>query len=261
MSRARVLLAWALALACAGAAAQAPSRVALLIGNAAYADAPLRNPVNDVRHVAASLKELGFSVTTRENLRLGDLRDALRSFVLSTRTAEVRLVYFAGHGLQLRGRSYLLPVGEAIDSETHVIERTADATELVEQLSAIDKGANVLIIDACRVHPMFSADTRRMWAVAPGQPKVAAPNGTVVAFSTRPGQVAADGNGTLSVYARHLARELKQAPQAPVELLFKRVRTSVAAETLNRQVPWESSDLNGELCFRPDPKGRCVREP
>ena len=85
-----------------------------------------------------------------------------------------------------------------------------------------------------------------------------APVGTLVAFSTRPGEMARDGGGSLSVYARHLTRTLKEAPQLPIEQFFKRVRAGVAAETNNKQVPWESSDLNGELCFRPDAKGNCV---
>jgi uncharacterized caspase-like protein len=254
------LLASALALSMTTASAQTSSRVALVIGNAAYADAPLRNPLNDAREVAAALKPLGFAVTTHENLKFSDLREALRRFVLGTRAAEVRLVYFAGHGLQLRGRSYLLPVDVRIRNETDVLERTADATELVEQLSAIATGANVVIIDACRLHPIFSAGTRKMWAVKRGLSPLSAPRGTVVAFSTRPGEVARDGKGPNSVYTRHLTLGLKQAPALPVEVFFKRVRAGVVAETQNRQVPWESSDLNGELCFRPGPNGQCVRE-
>lgn len=259
-----------------GQANAAPARVALLIGNAAYSDAPLRNPVNDVRELAGVLKPLGFVVTALEDQRLGEMREALRQFVLHTRAAEVRLVFFAGHGLQLRGRSYLLPVGARINNETDILERTTDATELVEQLSAIENGANLVIIDACRSHPLFKSGTRRMWAAKPGLSALAAPNGTVVAFSTRPGQVArdggvADGNGStgtgtgndgggpMSVYTRHLTRSLREAPDLPVEALFKRVRAGVVAETNHQQVPWESSDLNGELCFRPDQKGQCKR--
>jgi len=261
MSLARMLAGCVMVLVTTVAAAQAPSRVALLIGNAAYPEAPLRNPLNDVREVAASLKALGFTVTTHENLMLAEMRESLRRFVLTTRSADLRLVYYAGHGLQMRGHSYLLPVGARIDSESDVLERTADATELVEQLSAIEKGANVVIIDACRVHPMFTIGTRKMWAVKRGLSRLTAPSGTVVAFSTRPGQVARDGDGAISVYTRHLTRNLKQAPELPVEAFFKRVRAGVVSETGNKQVPWESSDLNGELCFRPDAKGQCVREP
>lgn len=248
----------ALALASCGARSQAAPRVALLIGNAAYADAPLRNPVRDMREVAAALKGLGFSMTAHEDLKRAALRDVLRGFVLGTRSAQVRLVYFAGHGLQLRGRNYLMPVDVTVDSEAQVLERMADATELVEQLGAIGRGANIVIIDACRVHPLFATGTRRMWAVKAGQSPVNAPLGTVVAFSTRPGQVAADGKGSLGIYARHLAREIRSGPQLPVEQLFKRVRAAVSEESGGRQVPWESSDLNGELCLRPAADGRCA---
>jgi uncharacterized caspase-like protein len=250
-----------LALALTGASAQAPSRVALLIGNAAYADAPLRNPVNDVREVASALRALGYGVTAHENLGLAQMREALRKFVLATRSADVRLIYFAGHGLQMRGRSYLLPVDAKIKTETDVLERTADATELVEQLGAVEHGATVVIIDACRTHPVFTSGTRRFWAARPGLSEVAAPSGTVVAFSTRPGETAQDGTGAVSVYTRHLTHVLRQAPALPVEQLFKRVRAGVIAETNRRQVPWESSDLSGELCFRPKADGKCLRAP
>src|SRR5512144_431175 len=140
MKRRRTLLACALIMTSKWSTAQAASRVALVIGNAAYTDAPLRNPVRDMREVAATLREIGFSVMARENLALDSLREALRSFVLGTRTADVRLVYFAGHGFQLRGRNYLVPVASKIENETHVLERTADATELIEQLGAVGRG-------------------------------------------------------------------------------------------------------------------------
>lgn len=258
MKRRGAVVACAVALGSDVAWSQPPARVALVIGNAAYADAPLRNPVRDMREVAAVLQAIGFAVTPRENLAPAALREALRGFVLGTRTADVRVVYFAGHGLQLRGRNYLLPVGTTIDNETQVLERTADATELIEQLGAIGHGANIVIIDACRVHPLFAPGTRRMWAVKPGQAPANAPVGTVVAFSTRPGQVASDGSGTLGLYARHLTREIQRAPHLPVEQLFKRVRAAVSAETGSRQVPWESSDLNGELCLQPGANGQCL---
>jgi carboxyl-terminal processing protease len=254
---ARSVAGLALALAAANASAQTPPRVALLVGNAAYAEAPLRNPANDVRTVAAALKQIGFSVTTHENLKLAEMREALRGFVLGARAAEVRLVYFAGHGVQLRGRNYLLPVDVVLASESDILTKTADATELIEQLSAIDSGANMVIIDACRTYPALSSRTRALAGARNGLSQVVAPRGTLVAFSTRPGKVARDGAGPTSVYARQLARWLNDAPDLPVELFFKRVRTGVVEETRNAQVPWESSDIHGDLCFRPDAAGRC----
>jgi carboxyl-terminal processing protease len=257
MNAARLLAAIGATLVATAAVAQVPARTALVVGNAAYRDAPLRNPVNDARAVAATLKQLGFTVAVRENLSLAQMRSALRGFVLETRASDVRLVYFAGHGLQLRGRNYLLPVDVVLKNEDDILARTADATELVEQLSGIEKGANLVIIDACRVHPVFN--TRKMWAAKPGLSELSAPSGTLVAFSTRPGKVARDGDGATSVYTRHFTRALEEAPSLPVEALFKRVRTGVVAETQNAQVPWESSDITGELCFRSEPGGGCRR--
>jgi carboxyl-terminal processing protease len=257
MRLARGFAALVAVLAAATASAQTPSRTALIVGNGAYRDAPLRNPVNDARAVAATLRQVGFTVAIREDLTLAQMRSALRGFVLETRAADVRVVYFAGHGLQLRGRNYLLPVDVVLQNEDDIRSRTADATELVEQLSAIEKGANLVIIDACRVHPVFN--TRKMWAARPGLTEVTAPSGTLVAFSTRPGKVARDGDGATSVYTRHFTQALKAAPSLPVELLFKRVRAGVVAETQNAQVPWESSDINGELCFQPEAGGGCRR--
>lgn len=257
MNASRMVAILLLLLGGAVARAEPPARVALLIGNAAYADAPLRNPVNDVRTVATALGELGFTVAKHENLKLAEMRAALRSFVLDTRSAQVRLFFFAGHGLQLRGRNYLLPIGARLDNESDILGKTADVTELVEQLTAIERGASVLIIDACRTHPVFAPGTRRMWAAKPGFSELPAPSGTLVAFSTRPGNVARDGDGPTSVYTRHFTQALKQAPALPVEVFFKRVRASVMAHTKNAQVPWESSDINGDVCFRPEPNGTC----
>ena len=165
------------------------------------------------------------------------MREALRKFVLTTRSADVRLIYFAGHGLQLRGRSYLLPVDVKINNETHVLERTADATELVEQLSAIENGANVVIIDACRSTRCSRRAPARCGRPNQGLSKVTAPTGTVVAFSTRPGQIALDGDGAVSVYTRHLTQRSRKSPELPVEVFFKRVRAGVVAETQTGRCP------------------------
>ncbi len=257
MMLAQAILTVALAWASTLVHAQPSSRVALLIGNAAYAEGALRNPGNDVRAIESSIKQLGFTVTLRENLRQREMREVLRMFVLTNREAEVRLFYFAGHGLQLRGRNYLVPVDVKLNSEADILERTADATELIEQLTAIAAGANVIVIDACRTHPVFASGARRMWAAKPGLSPAQAPRGTLIAFSTGPGKVARDGAGPTSVYTRHLTQVMNDAPDLPMEVFFKRVRTGVAAETKNAQIPWDSSDITGELCFRPRTDGLC----
>jgi carboxyl-terminal processing protease len=266
-------------LACAGArgraatvpGAQAASgaaderQVALVIGNAAYRVGALKNPVNDAQAVAGALRGLGFDVSLRENTSLRDMIEAFRQFSLSARTARVRVVFYAGHGVQVKGRNYLLPVDTEIRAEDEVPAKSADLNELLERLGAMQSGINIVILDACRNNPFSGAlvlgpDGRRLkfrGATPAGLAPVEAPLGSMVAFSTAPGGVALDNPGDKnSLYTKHLLGFM-QSPGLPVELLFKQVRLSVARETGRVQVPWESSSLTGDFCFRLGPQGNC----
>jgi carboxyl-terminal processing protease len=238
-------------LAASGASAVAGERkVALVIGNSAYRVGVLKNPVNDAQAVAASLR---------------DLIESFRQFSLSTRSASVRVVYYAGHGLQLKGRNYLLPVDTEIRGEDEVVAKSADLNELLDRLGATKQGINIVILDACRNNPfsgveLVGPDGRRLkfrGATPAGLAPVEAPLGSMVAFSTAPGGVALDNPGDKnSLYTKHLLISM-QSPGLPVELLFKQVRLGVARETGRVQVPWESSSLTGEFCFIRDTNGSC----
>jgi uncharacterized caspase-like protein len=253
----------------ASATALAPAtgerKAALVIGNSAYRVGALKNPVNDAQAVAASLRALGFEVTLRENASLRDMIEAFRQFSVSTRTASVRVVYYAGHGLQLKGRNYLLPVDTEIRGEDEVVAKSADLNELLDRLGATKQGINIVILDACRNNPfsgveLVGPDGRRLkfrGATPAGLAPVEAPLGSMVAFSTAPGGVALDNPGEKnSLYTKYLLASMG-SPGLPVELLFKQVRLGVARETGRVQVPWESSSLTGEFCFTPDANGSC----
>lgn len=248
----------------AGASAAAPDKVALVIGNGAYDQLPLRNPVSDARAMATSLKDLGFEVMTRENANLGGTLDAMREFLAKSKDAKVRLFYFAGHGAQFKGRNYLIPTDVALQEEGELPRKSADATELVERLGRLSEGVNLVILDACRNQP-FPVGTRTRnplgglatRSLAPGLAQLGAPRGTLVAFSTAPGSVALDGPSGNSPYTRHLV-ETMRVPGLPVEQVFKRVRQAVAEETGRAQIPWESSSLLGDYCFRSGPGGACA---
>ena len=240
-------------------------KVALVIGNSSYRVGVLKNPVNDAEAVAASLRTLGFEVMLRENTTLRDMIESLRQFSVSTRTAQVRLVYYAGHGVQVHGRNYLLPVDTEIRAEDEVAAKSADLNELLERLGASKQGINIVILDACRNNPFSGAeivgpDGRRLkfrGATPAGLAPVEAPLGSMVAFSTAPGGVALDNpTEKNSLYTKHLLATM-QSPGLPIELLFKQVRLSVARETGRVQVPWESSSLTGDFCFTPDANGVC----
>jgi uncharacterized caspase-like protein len=247
------------------AAQPADRRVALVIGNGAYRSAPLKNPVGDARAVSASLRQLGYDVTLRENTALRDLIESLREFSVRASSASVRMLFYAGHGIQARGRNYLLPVDVEPTGEDEVAAKCADIGEFIDRLSALKSGLNVVVLDACRVNPFIDGvivgpDGRRLkfrGVTAAGLAPLDAPVGTLVAFSTAPNGVALDGaKGDHSVYAKHLLAHI-QSPGLPVEQLFKRVRIAVAEETQRVQVPWESSSLTTDFCFRNDARGRC----
>ena len=240
-------------------------QVALVIGNAAYRVGALKNPVNDAQAVAGALRGLGFEVALRENTSLRDMIEAFRQFSLSARTARVRVVFYAGHGVQVKGRNYLLPVDTEIRGEDEVPAKSADLNELLERLGGMQQGINIVILDACRNNPFSGAvvvgpDGRRLkfrGATPAGLAPVEAPLGSMVAFSTAPGGVALDNPSEKnSLYTKHLLGFM-QSPGLPVEMLFKQVRLSVARETGRVQVPWESSSLTGDFCFRLGPQGNC----
>jgi uncharacterized caspase-like protein len=243
----------------------AERRIALVIGNGAYKSAPLKNPVGDAEAVAASLKLLQYDVTLKLNTSLKELIETLREFSVRATSANVRLLFYAGHGIQARGRNYLLPVDAEPQGEDEIAAKCADVGEFTDRLSAIKQGLNLVVLDACRVNPFAAGvivgpDGRRLKfrGVTPtGLAPLDAPVGTLVAFSTAPNGVALDGpKGEHSIYAKHLLQHI-QTPGLPVEQLFKKVRIGVAEETQRIQVPWESSNLTTEFCFRSGSQGQC----
>jgi uncharacterized caspase-like protein len=256
---------WLAGAARAAAAANGQRRIALVIGNGAYKLAPLKNPVGDASAVADSLQALGYEVTRRQNTDLRTLIESLREFSQQAQGAAVRLLFYAGHGLQAKGRNYLMPVDVEPQSEDEIPARCADVGEFIDRLSAIRHGANIIVLDACRVNPftggvIVGPDGRRLkfrGATPGGLATLDAPVGTLVAFSTAPNGVALDSAGDKhSVYAKHLLAHLP-TPGLPIEQLFKRVRIGVAEETRRVQVPWESSSLTADFCFKPESGGRC----
>ena len=241
-------------------------RAALVIGNGAYRQQPLRNPVNDARAIAENLEKLGFTVSLRENPGMRDMLEAIREFSVRSKNSSVRLVFYAGHGIQVHGRNYLIPVDSQIQSDEEIPRKGVDVTELVERLSQFKDGLNIVILDACRNNPFeggvaVGPDGRRIrfrGATPSGLAPLEAPLGTLIAFSTAPGSVAMDGAGDKnSLYVKHLLMHM-DTPGLPVEQMFKRVRIEVAQQSRRLQVPWESSSLMGDFCFLPGPNRTCT---
>ena len=233
--------------------ARAENRIALVIGNAAYARVPLANPVNDARAVAANLARTGFAVTTLTDADQAQMRRAILAFGRSLRAADsVGLFYYAGHGVQVDGENYLVPIGADITDATEVPLQGVGLGELLKTMERSQSRLNIAILDACRDNPfpVTRLAVTRGLAAARGLAPVEAPSGTIIAYATGPGQVALDGTGPNSPYSGALAENLLETG-IPIEEMFRRTRRAVLAATENKQVPWEHSSLTGEFFFRP----------
>jgi hypothetical protein len=235
---------WALTLV-SSLGAQVPReepRLALVIGNSAYRESPLRNPVNDVRAMAQKFKELGFTVLAHEDATKRTMEAAIIEFGRRLAEGGVGAFYYAGHGLQVRGRSYLVPVDAEIEDEASTRVAAVDVELLLEQMAEAKNRVNIVILDACRNNPF----ERRMRGGARGLAAVDAARGTLVAYATAPGSVAADGDGKNGLYTEELLEALRE-PGLKIEEVFKRVRINVARRSKGAQTPWESSSLTGDL--------------
>lgn len=221
-------------------------RTALVIGNGAYDDAPLKNPVNDARAVASTLGKLGFHVIEKENLNMAQMLEAIQQFGKRIRQGGVGLFYFAGHGVQFQGENYLIPVRSGIEFEEHIRYRAVNIGEVLAEMEVAKNGLNILILDACRNNPF----KRTFRSSSSGLANVNAPIGTLIAYATAPGSVAQDGEGKNGLYTQELIKNMSLRG-LKVEDVFKRVRVSVQEHTKNQQVPWESSSLVGDFYFSP----------
>jgi len=232
-------------------------RVALIIGNGAYAHVKaLPNPPNDARAVAKSLRDIGFTVSEGVDLDRAAMQKMTRDFLRDAARAQVAVVYYAGHGVQVDGRNYLIPVDVELKPGTGMTEAMIDMDTIMAGLDDQVR-TNILIFDACRNNPMApqvaSAGINRGIEGASG---LAAPTslgtgatlgaGTLIAFATAPGQVALDGEGANSPFSAALSRHIG-TPGVEVQQMLTRVRAEVVSATKNKQVPWSNSSLLGEV--------------
>jgi hypothetical protein len=171
---------------------------------------------------------------------------ALRTFGQKLRAGGVGLFFYAGHGMQVKGSNYLIPVGADIGDEDEVRFKALDANAVLAKMESAGNGLNLMVLDACRNNP-FGRGWRR--GGAEGLAQMDAPTGTYIAFATGPGRTASDGTGANGLYTQHLLEALQQ-PGLKVEEVFKRVRVGVRRSSKDQQVPWDSSSLTGEFYFR-----------
>lgn len=221
-------------------------RTALVIGNSKYKLATeLNNPINDATEIANSLHQLGFDVTLLKDADLRQMEQAMENFNRKLRQGGTGLFYFAGHGTQVDGENYLIPVEARLEREQDVRYETLPLGKVLNVMEDAANDLNIIILDACRNNPYG-----RKWRSFQGG--LAAPTqtvkGTLIAYATSPGKVALDGTGRNSPYTTALLRHIK-TPNLNVEQMFKQVRADVLQETNGKQTPWESSSLIGTFAF------------
>ena len=234
-------------------------RVALVIGNSNYVNAPdLANPGNDAQSMAQLLNQAGFEVVSATDLTHNDMLKVVQDF--SARVAArgqntVAMVYYAGHGVQLAGENYLVPVDAKITSPNELVSNSVRLVDVMATLESIPSRLRIVLLDACRNNPFKEVnDAGRGLAI------VDAPNGSIVGYSTAPGTEALDGTDEHSPYTKAFLK-LAPEPNVPIEQLFKRVRLEVNSTTDGKQTPWESSSLTSDFTFFGDTAVAANRAP
>ena len=225
-------------------AQQAETRVALVIGNSAYKNSPLKNPVNDATDMAARLKGFGFSVIERNNLTTKQIGSTLREFRSKLTPGSVALVFYAGHGVTIKGKNYLPAVDAEINGEEDVPNQSLGTEQIMDVLAEAKTRLNLVFLDACRDNPY----ARGFRSSSRGLSKENAPSGTLISFATKPGSVAADGTGRNGLYTSVLLEQIKNTNQ-PIEQVLKRVVTGVRMASKNQQEPWMEGSIEGDFCF------------
>jgi hypothetical protein len=233
------------------APAMAEKRLALIIGNSAYRHSgELDNPSHDAQLIASVLRRAGFETTVRIDAERKAMKEAFRAYANDIRAAgkdAVGFFYYAGHGTQVNGVNYLLPVDANIENESQVESEAISASGLMAQLEGAGNRMNIVILDSCRNNPFKRGYRAQVRGLAP----MHAPASTLIGYSTQPGNVALDGSAGYSPYAIALHRAIRE-PGQTLEQTFKRARLEVNQATDGKQIPWEESSLFGDFYFFPE---------
>jgi len=223
-------------------------RTALVIGNADYTKArTLANPANDASDIAKTLSDLGFNVISGVNLDLKQMNEKVREFGDQLKASGgVGLFYYAGHGIQVGGKNYLIPVDAEIPREDEIDFNALNLDLVLRKMATANNGLNIVVLDACRNNPFA-----RSWSRGEdegGLAQISAPTGTFIAYATSPDRTASDGNGRNGLYTTELLKVIRR-PDLKIEEAFKQVTIAVDRASSGKQVPWTSSSLRGDFYF------------
>lgn len=238
------------ALAVVGISDAQARRVALIVGNSAYEHtAPLTNPKNDADDLAAALSVLGFEVIKGIDLKKAEMEKTIRHFADSLVGADLGLFFYAGHGLQVSGENYLVPIDAQL-STASALDFEMIRLSLIQRAMEAETKTNIILLDACRDNPLSRNLARalgtRSSSIEKGLAQFEAGLGTLISFSTQPGNVALDGTGRNSPYTAALVKHIATPSESLISVLI-RVRNEVIAETASRQIPWDQHALRQQI--------------
>lgn len=220
---------------------------ALVIGCSSYQHAsPLVNPLNDANGMEISLSKLGFDVLKSIDPTQRELKIVIDEFGNNLKGTDVGLFYFAGHGVQVKGLNYLIPIDAKLTSERLVEYDCVEAGRILAHMEDARTSVNLIVLDACRNNPF-----ERSWGRGIGQRGLAtmnAPKGSLIAYSTAPGTTASDGSGSNGLYTEALLNHI-HVKATPVNTLFQKVRLDVMEKSKEAQIPWESTSLTADFYF------------
>ena len=222
----------------------AESRKALVIGNSNYMVKPLTNPVNDANDITQILTGIGFQVTKLTNASRSEMRNAIDHFGKEIKNIDTALVFYAGHGVQVSGKNYLIPIDADIKQEHQVEDRAVSLNNILGYMKNSGSKVNIVLLDACRDNPLKSA----FRSTSRGLARVDGPTGTYIAFATAEGKVAADGNGRNGLFTSKLLKHIP-TPNLSLDQIMTKVRVEVMDESQNEQVPWSNSSMTRDFYF------------
>ncbi len=202
----------------------------------------MKNPVNDAQDIAGVLAALQFQVILKTDATLDAMADAIFAFGERLKGGGVGLLYYSGHGMQVKGENYLIPIDANVVREDDIKRKTINARDVLDKMDEAKSHLNLVFLDACRNNPF----PRSVRAVSRGLAGMNAPTGTLLVFATNPDNVAADGAGRNGTYTKHLLEYITQ-PSLEVGMMLRKVRTAVKEETGGQQVPWENGSIEGEF--------------
>jgi hypothetical protein len=219
---------------------------ALLVGNADYPGAKLKNPTNDANDLGDRLKRCGFSIIKATDYKNEAMERSLHKFTEALKKSDVGLFFFAGHGIQVDGENYLNAIDTKFADETSTKHSSLALNRVIDTMEKYGTSTKIIILDACRNNPFERAWCRS--ASLRGLAPIYAPKGTIIAYATSPGETASDGSGRNGAYTEALLRHI-DAPDLSIEEMFKRVRNTLSATTNQKQTSWEHTSLSGEFFF------------